>query len=237
MSDDCLMVHSISSSTLRNAMRFSHHSVQGHYHGNFGIEWFGDVKKSRWSMSVGCLMDPESSAARYGRSQVFKVPILGCGLIVSDQGNTLILPDIHFPYHHKDTFDFLGSLSDYYNPERVFCVGDIFDNHRPSYHESEGDSLSEEDEYLLAKSNAHDLKELFPQMVIARGNHDDLPVRKAKSAKLPVSMLSDMNALYDLGDGWSWVHEHYFDSWGGDPIVIPFHRNKRGRWAKTFTRL
>ena len=237
MSDDCLMVHSISSSTLRNAMRFSHHSVQGHYHGNFGIEWFGDVKKSRLSMSVGCLMDPESSAARYGRSQVFKVPILGCGLIVSDQGNTLILPDIHFPYHHKDTFDFLGSLSDYYNPERVFCVGDIFDNHRPSYHESEGDSLSEEDEYLLAKSNAHDLKELFPQMVIARGNHDDLPVRKAKSAKLPVSMLSDMNALYDLGDGWSWVHEHYFDSWGGDPIVIPFPRNKRGRWTKTFTRL
>ena len=237
MSDDCLMVHSISSSTLRNAMRFSHHSVQGHYHGNFGIEWFGDVKKSRWSMSVGCLMDPESSAARYGRSQVFKVPILGCGLIVSDQGNTLILPDIHFPYHHKDTFDFLESLRDYYNPERVLCVGDIFDNHRPSYHESEGDSLSEEDEYLLAKRNAHDLKELFPQMVIARGNHDDLPVRKAKSAKLPVSMLSDMNALYDLGDGWRWVHEHYFDSWSGDPVVIPFHRNKRGRWTKTFTRL
>jgi hypothetical protein len=182
-------------------------------------------------------MDPESPAARYSRTQVFKVPILGCGLIASDKGNTLILPDMHLPYQHKDSFDFISALRDHYEPRRVLCVGDIFDNHRPSYHEPEGDCLSEEDEYLLAKKNANELQDMFPKMVITRGNHDDLPIRKAKSANLPISMLSDMNSLYELGGGWSWVYEHYFDSWEGSPVLVPFHTNKRGRWTKSFTML
>jgi len=226
------MVHSLSSNTLNNATKFSHHSIQGHHHSIQGVERFADKGMLRWSMSTGCLLDPNSPAARYASRAVLKRPILGCGLLLSQKGSTLVISDLHLPYQHPDAFDFLSALDEQYGFQRVLNVGDIFDHHRSSYHESETDAYGEDEEFRRAQSGAWELQERFPRMVITRGNHDDIPVRKAKTVGLPTSMLHDTNKIYELDDGWKWENQHWFDTWGAYPIVVPMVLNKRGRWDK-----
>jgi hypothetical protein len=226
---DTLMSHSLSGNTLSNAKQFSHHSIQGHYHSLQGVERFADKGKLRWSMSVGCLIDPASPAARYGSTMVLKRPILGCGMLLGER-STLVVSDLHLPYQHRDAFDFLAALNDYYKFERFLCVGDIFDHHAPSYHESETDAMNPEDEFEAATDSAHALQTLFPEMSITVGNHDAIPVRQAKTVGLPLGMLSDFNRVYGLKQGWKWSQDCWFDSWGSYPVVIPMVLKSKGRW-------
>jgi len=235
--NDALMVHSISTNTQTNAMRFSHNSVQGHHHSVLGVERYADKGVLRWSMTVGCLLDPHSAAARYAAGAVLKRPILGLGMILGERGNTLVVSDLHLPYHHRDALDFILALDDYYDFDQVLNVGDLYDHHRGSYHESEVDAMGEEEEYLAARKAAHALQEILPDMVITQGNHDNIPARKAKSAGLPASVLKDMNAMYDTENTWKWCREHWFDSLGGFPITHPMVLNKRGRWDKVIMKL
>ncbi len=233
---DCMVKHSISGNTLNNAARFSYNSVQGHHHSILGVERYQDVAIPRWSMSVGCLLDPKSPAARYASGAVHKVPILGLGMTLSEKGHKLFISDLHFPYHHKDVFDFLEALDNYYQFCEVIQVGDLFDHHRGSYHESEPDALGEEDEFHAAQEAAWTLEQMFPRMTITNGNHDAIPVRKLRTVGLPTSMLSDMNKLYDLDGGWDWADQYWLDTLGGYPVTHPMILNKRGRWDKNIMR-
>lgn len=81
----CLMVHSMSKNTLSNARTHSHHSVQGHHHGTFGIEYFADTEVLRWSMTVGCLIDTSSPAYNYSKGYTNNKPIIGVGALIEDR--------------------------------------------------------------------------------------------------------------------------------------------------------
>jgi len=81
----CLLVHSMGANTLSNARNHSHHSIQGHHHGRFGIEFFGDTEVLRWSMTVGCLIDPHSPAFNYASKTTLSRPIIGCGGIIDNE--------------------------------------------------------------------------------------------------------------------------------------------------------
>lgn len=230
--NDTLMIHSISASTKNNAAKFSHNSIQGHHHSLFEIAYARDTNMIRWSMTVGCLMDTNSVAAKYGEGVVLKRPIIGCGVIVSEAGNTLVISDLHIPYHHCDSFDFLETVAYDYDCETILNVGDILDNHSGSYHESEPEALSAEEEYEKGKQYIQELNEMFPVMTITEGNHDRIPKRKLKTAGLPSSMLDDYNKLYELENKWKWTDKHFFNSHGGQPILIPMVLNKKGRWDR-----
>lgn len=232
MKNDTLMAHSISSNTLLNATRFSHNSVQGHHHSIQGVERFADKGVTRWSMTVGCLIDPDSPASRYNQRAVLKRPILGCGMILGEKGNTLIISDMHLPYHHKDSLDFLHALDVQYRFVQVLNVGDLYDHHRGSYHESEPDAYGEEEEYSIARRCAHDLQSIFPDMVITEGNHDSIPQRKLRTVGLPTSVLSDYNQMYGTAPTWVWKKEHWFSALSGFPVVHPMILNRRDRWDK-----
>jgi UDP-2,3-diacylglucosamine pyrophosphatase LpxH len=158
-------------------------------------------------------------------------------MLVGGEGNTLIISDMHLPYHHKDALEFLDTLNGHYGFDRVLNVGDLYDHHRGSYHESEMDAFSEEKEFSRARKAAHDLQDIFPDMVITEGNHDCIPMRKAKTLGLSAGMIKNYNEMYDTGYGWQWVQEHWFDSWGAFPITHPMVLNKRGRWDKCILKL
>lgn len=79
--EKCLMTHAMGGNTLTNATRHSFNSVQGHFHSKFGIEYFADCEILKWSMTVGCLIDPNSEAFKYNASSAGR-PILGCGGII-----------------------------------------------------------------------------------------------------------------------------------------------------------
>ena len=225
---DTLMTHSVGANPIQNAARYSHNSIQGHHHSVFGISYNADMNNLRWHMSVGCLLDQNSPAARYGKQAVLKRPILGCGVIEGSKGNFLVVSDLHIPYHHPDSFKFLKQVHKAYHCKHVICVGDLVDNHSGSYHESEPDAYGPEEEYELSIKYMQELQSIFPKMVITPGNHCLIPQRKAKTVGLPASMLSNFNRIYDLENTWKWVDVHKFDSGNGRPVLLPMRLNKKG---------
>lgn len=86
---ECLLVHTMSTSTLNNAARHSHCSIQGHHHSNFGIEYFADTNMLRWSMTAGCLIDLHHPAFNYASGATMKRPILGMSAIIDDMPRLL----------------------------------------------------------------------------------------------------------------------------------------------------
>lgn len=227
----CLMVHTISSNIGNNAAKFSHNSVQGHHHSLFGVQYYADKSSIRWSMSVGALLDPNSPAARYGSKAILKRPILGCGVIIGPKHRYLVISDLHLPYHHPDSFKFLQAVYEKYNCTKVLNVGDLWDHHRASYHESENDAYSEQEEFDLNMKYSHELQEIFPKMVISTGNHDALPKRKAKTLGLSNYMVKDFNSMYNLKKGWQFVTEHWFETKDSIPIVVPMILKENGKWS------
>jgi len=83
--DECLLVHTMGANTLSNARNHSHCSVQGHHHGRYGIEYFGDTNMLRWSMTLGCLVDQKHPAFNYASGATLNRPIIGCGGIIDDE--------------------------------------------------------------------------------------------------------------------------------------------------------
>lgn len=235
---DTLMCHSVGGNMQTNAARFTHNSIQGHHHSLFGVVRHADKANLRWHMSVGCTLDPNSPAARYAASAVLKRPILGCGMLLDGRnGNTLVMSDAHIPYHHRDTFDFYWALHQEYNFSQVLNVGDLLDHHAGSYHETEPDAYTPEEEYYKAQKALYELEDMFPEMVITNGNHDKIPQRKLRTVGLPTSMVSDYNKLYDLSGQWQWVDEYYFNAQGAYPVIMPMVLNSRGRWDKRIMRV
>ncbi|QDP62366.1 MAG: hypothetical protein Unbinned8472contig1000_66 [Prokaryotic dsDNA virus sp.] len=226
---DTLMIHSVSSNLGNNAAKFCHNSLQGHHHSLFGIQYYADRGKLRWSMGVGCLADPNSPAMRYGSGATLKRPILGCG-VLEGQESFLVISDMHIPYHHKDSFKFLQAVYEFYSCRTVLNVGDLVDHHAGSYHESEPDAMNPEEEYAASQEYLRELEEMFPVMHISNGNHCNIPKRKLKTLGLPPSMVSDYNRLYGLSGGWNWCDEYWFDSKGATPTLVPMELNSKGRW-------
>lgn len=222
------MFHAWSASFIQNAKK-AHNSIQGHYHSKAAVVYYGDGELLRWHMTVGCLIDHKAPAFRYAKGDK---PIIACGVILSDKGNFLVISDLHIPYQHPDALQFLIAVRSSYGCKHILNVGDIVDHHAGSYHESEPDALSASDEYLKAKLDLAMFQKEFPSMVITTGNHDLIPVRKLRTAGLPVEMLSDFNQLYCLKDTWQWVeHEYQFEAGNCVPLIVPMQLDKHGRWT------
>lgn len=225
------MSHDIGANLPVNAEKLTYNTIQGHYHGVFGIAYHSDKKTLNWSMGTGCLINQKLPAFRYGRGRQRKRPVLGCGGLLGSRGNTLIISDLHIPYHHHQAFDFLFELNHIYKFDRVLCVGDLYDHHQSSFHTSEPDALSAEDEYQEAIKHASVLQGIFPKMDITPGNHCSIPQRKAKEAGLPLSMLNDFNALYNTKATWNWHDGEYcFDTRDAKPVLFPMRLDERGDW-------
>lgn len=121
----------------------------------------------------------------------------------------ICISDTHFPYHHRDTFIFLRAVRDDYDINSVCHVGDVVDNHYPSFHEMEAGCLGGDEELREARIACRKLEEIFPVMKIALGNHDLLPKRKANAANIPLDWVNDPNTVYELEGGWDWSTSHY----------------------------
>lgn len=83
--DTCLLVHTMGTNTLLNAAKHSHSSIQGHHHSKFGLEYFGDTRMLRWSMTCGCLVDTHHPAFNYASGGTTARPVIGCGLIIENE--------------------------------------------------------------------------------------------------------------------------------------------------------
>lgn len=121
-----------------------------------------------------------------------------------DNSRILVIPDLHFPYCHPDSLDFLAKAKHLLKPTRIICLGDELDYHAMSFHDKDPDLDSAGKELLQALGYIETLKELFPEMDLLESNHGSLYYRKSKHHGFPRHLLKSYNEVLCVGPGWRW---------------------------------
>lgn len=126
---------------------------------------------------------------------------------LQDNSRVLLISDLHIPYHHQDSLEFLQHLKDKYNPTRIICLGDEMDKHSLSYHDSDPDLMSAGDELDAGKKVIKKLYKMFPDMDLLDSNHGSLVWRKAKTNGIPKAYIKSYNDVLEVGNGWKWSYD------------------------------
>lgn len=126
----------------------------------------------------------------------------------------LAIPDIHFPAHHPDVFDFLKAVKAKYKPNVVVNLGDEIDaaglgNWDPNPDQpSPGDELKESIKYLKL------LYIIFPNVKVCISNHTDRIYRKPFSSGIPKALIKSYSEILEAPKGWVWA-----DNWEIDGVM------------------
>ena len=138
----------------------------------------------------------------------------------------MFIADTHFPYEHNDLIDFYKAVKKKYKPNEVYHLGDMVDNHAISYHESSPELFSAGDELERSILAVEELANVFPKLTILTGNHDRLPIRKARTAGLPSRYIKDNKEVFNMPKGWNWVIEKRITMVDGRELWMKHHLTK-----------
>lgn len=122
-----------------------------------------------------------------------------------------ILSDLHYPFSHRDSLDFLIAVREKYSPTRVVCTGDEVDHHALSDydHDPDGDTAGVE-----LKRALKDLRKLyteFPEVQTCVSNHTARPFRRAYKYGIPRAYLRDYAEFLEAPEGWTWGEKFEID--------------------------
>jgi hypothetical protein len=134
---------------------------------------------------------------------------IGKHSITENNHRILVIPDLHAPYQHPDTLQFLIDVASRVRFTRVISLGDETDGHAISFHDSDPNLDSAGVELEKAKDFLQKLARIFPVMDICHSNHGSLVFRRAHKSGLPVQYIKTYRDVLfpdGGGDGWSW-HE------------------------------
>lgn len=119
----------------------------------------------------------------------------------------LVISDMHHPYSHPDTVEFLRALKRRYNFDRVICIGDETDFHALSFHDSDPDLDSAGKELEQAISAMKPIYKLFPKVTVVESNHGSMVLRKALANGIPRRVFRSYNEILDAPAGWNWAFD------------------------------
>lgn len=136
----------------------------------------------------------------------------------------LVISDLHAPYQHPDTVDFLKAVKLKYKPTRVILSGDEVDFHAISFHDSDPDLDSAGKELAKAIASLKPIYKLFPVAEILESNHGSLVMRKALANGMSKEFFKSPREIIQAPRGWSW----HFDIATKLPNGMPayFHHSK-----------
>ena len=122
----------------------------------------------------------------------------------------LVIGDTHCPAMLPEYPEFLASIYEQWNCDRVVHIGDLADFHAISFHQKQFGLESIEAEVQMAREQVANLTEYFPDVDYLTGNHSALPARQAREVGLPPSMLMSLSDIMDLPDTWK-IHPRHYD--------------------------
>lgn len=134
-----------------------------------------------------------------------------------ETGPILVIPDIHFPYHHEGSFDFLREVYQKWNCRRVISLGDLFDMHRTGKHLPEPEAYSMKEEIRLSREAVKTLAKIFPKMKVCFGNHDLRAFKAVKEKGITAEMMRPIADLFECPKDWEFDYEFLIDG------VLYFH--------------
>ena len=117
---------------------------------------------------------------------------------VNSKVNTLFIVDLHLPFEHSKALNFCLYLQDKWNCERIIFLGDIIDNHFPSFHNISTKAKGGEEELELARQAIKGWYKAFPNAYICSGNHCSLSTRVAEANNLPQSWIKSINEVLEV---------------------------------------
>jgi len=132
----------------------------------------------------------------------------------SKKSVVLAIPDIHFPAHHPDTFEFLAAVKKSYKITEVICLGDEIDAAGLGDWDKDPDQPSAGDELKASVVLMKKLYKLFPVVKCCVSNHTDRIYRKPFKSGIPKSLIKSYAEILEAPKGWRWA-----SSWEIDGIV------------------
>ena len=115
-----------------------------------------------------------------------------------------IIGDTHLPYELDGYIDFCQETFDRHGVDTVIHIGDMFDNHSLSFHDSEPMLHNVMGEYESAFERAQDWYEAFPEATLIMGNHDRIPARQLRKLGMEPSIyMRPIEELFGMPPGWS----------------------------------
>ena len=111
--------------------------------------------------------------------------------------------DIHAPYHHPDTLDFLRDVSQAYRPDRIIDLGDDLDMYTVSDYPKDIDHPDNwSSEFKKARKFIQQLGLLFPEQEVLSSNHCDRAYKKSRVAGVPREFMVPFLKVIDAPPGW-----------------------------------
>ena len=118
----------------------------------------------------------------------------------------LVISDMHVPYHHKDSIEFLKEIKKEYKPDTIINIGDLLDFHAISMHEHNPDLFSAGHELKEARKYIKELEDIFPKMVEVDSNHSSLVYRRALKFGMSKEFLKNYGDFLGTKK-WEWVDD------------------------------
>ncbi len=137
----------------------------------------------------------------------------------------LVIPDLHVPFQHKDSYEFLELVNATFKPDEIVSVGDIVDAHANSRYEHDPDGMSPGEEVEASALGLDELEDLFPNMKICIGNHDNRILKAAYKAGIPKAAMKSLEEIYGMPSGWTMADHFMVDN------VIYEHGDRFGAGA------
>jgi predicted phosphodiesterase len=115
-----------------------------------------------------------------------------------------IIGDTHLPYELDGYLEFCQETFDRHGVDTVIHIGDMFDNHSLSFHDSEPMLHNVMGEYESAFERAQGWYEAFPEATLIMGNHDRIPARQLRKLGMEPSIyMRPIEDLFGMPEGWT----------------------------------
>ena len=132
--------------------------------------------------------------------------------LIRGEGNrVLVIGDLHEPFTRSSYLGFCKAMYKKYNCNKVVFIGDILDNHYSSFHDIDPDGHSAASELRRAKKNIRLWHKEFPNAIVTKGNHDEIPARKLFSAGVSKSWMRSMGEVLKT-PSWDYVDSVIIDN-------------------------
>lgn len=125
---------------------------------------------------------------------------------------TLIIPDLHYPFAHRDHLEFLTAVKERYNPTTIVNIGDECDMHAMSDYTHNPDGYSAGHELREARKDLRKLYTLFPEVNSCISNHTARPFRRAEKFGIPKEFLRSYAEFLEAPIGWQWRDSYLIDN-------------------------
>lgn len=156
----------------------------------------------------------EQSYEAYNEKNIAPDPDMFGRLILKEcPDSVLIIPDLQFPFAHKDCLNFLAMVAQRYKPDMVIGIGDEVDNNFLSAYEKDPDLMGASQEYIMAQEQMSQLFKLFPRAYGLHSNHGKKRISGAwKRAGIPSCLAPKYADFLAAPRGWAWYEEVRLDN-------------------------